>query len=233
MARRKGSIGVGKSLVTAAALFAGLNAGTAEAQLQVSLQAGVHLARTDRPDRELIDPNLGVDIEGASGESRTLGLRLGLPIAGPLALDAGIAWSRNQSWQGSRSFPSLPPGNLPEPPGSLEFTTETFFTSATLGVRLTRVSAPVSLTVGAGPAVVVHGGSGNSLLAHDADWGGLARATLSIRVAHRLALSLEAQGYGFSSEYRGSYQDALSGQVHPPGRDWRTEVVLLAGLVVR
>jgi len=188
----------------------------AAAQVSVSLQGGVHAARIDRPERALEQPARGTLMEGAAGEATTFGLRLGTWLSNRWGLDAGMAWSRNSSWQGSAG--GTPPG----------FHTHTIFSSATIRARLTAPDSRFGLQVGAGPALVFHAGSGTSLLARNTDVGALLNIGGSVRLDPRLALTLDAHEYLLSSRFAEPYTP-LVGAPLPAGSRFRREFVLLAG----
>jgi hypothetical protein len=192
---------------------------TATAQLSVTVQGGIHAARLDRPERELIQPGRDLFVEGARGEATTFGLRAGTWWSPRLGMDAGVAWSRNTSWEGGFA------GTMPP-----DFETNTIFTSATLRARLTRPGAAVGLVAGAGPAMVVHAGSGTSLLSRTTDFGGLVTLGGSLRMTEEFSLTTDVQQYFFSSRFSSSYVDVSTGAIRPAGSQGRHEFVILAGL---
>lgn len=204
-------------IVPCLALSAGLQVHPASAQVSIALQGGVHAARLDRPERVLFDPAGSIAIEGAKGEARMLGLRLGTWFSDRWGLDGGVAWSSNRSWQGSTTLPPQP------------FRTQTFFTSATLRARLTSPGSRWGLVAGAGPALIFHGGSGTSLLARSTDLGGLLSLGGSVRVGSRLALTLDVQEYLFGSRFVAS-QSPQFGSARSAGSEFRHEFALLAGV---
>lgn len=189
------------------------------AQVELTIEGGVHAARLDRPERALEQPARGMSLQGAPGEATTLGLRFSGPLHGRWYLDGGLAWSRNRSAQGTVG------------PAAPDFETHTLFTSATLQARLTAPEARLGLRAGAGPALILHRGSGTSLLARQADLGALLTAGGSFSIDGRLALRLDAQEYLFSSRFADAYTPALLGApTQPAGSRFRHEFVLLAGL---
>jgi hypothetical protein len=189
------------------------------AQVEVTIHGGVHAARLDRPERALEQPAKGISLQNGPGEATTLGLRLGVPLRGRLYLDGGIAWSRNASAQGSVG------------PGAPDFQTHTIFTSATVQARLTAPESRLDLRLGAGPAVILHQGTGTSLLTRQSDLGGLLSAAAAFSLDGRLGFHLEAQEYLFSSRFAQGYTPPLIGAPsQPAGERFRHELVLLAGL---
>ena len=188
----------------------------AAAQVSVSVQGGVHAARIDRPERVLQQPARGTWIEGAAGEATAFGLRVGAWFSNRWGLDGGLAWSRNRSWQGSVG--GTPP----------DFQTHTIFSSATVRAQLTAPDSRWGLQVGAGPALIFHAGSGSSLLARSSDVGALVNIGGSVRLDPRLALTLDAHEYLFSSRFAEPYTP-LVGAPLPAGSRFRREFVLLAG----
>ena len=196
----------------------------AAAQVEVSLQGGVHAAELGRPERSVIDAAAGISIEGTNGEATTFGLRLGKWLSDRWGVDGGVALSRNRSWQGSVSIPT-------GPRIASDFQTQTLFSSATLRARITAPNSRWRLVVGAGPAVIFHRGSGNSLLARNTDLGGLVDVGGGVRLSSRLAFTLDAQQYLFSSRFAEPYAGQFVGDpVRPAGSQFRHEVVILAGV---
>jgi hypothetical protein len=193
----------------------------ATAQVSVSAQGGVHAARMDRPEREWVDPAQRFALEGAQGEASAFGLRVGGWFSDRWGVDGGVALSRNSSWQGGGSVDALPE----------EFETQLLFTSAALRFRITAPDSRVGLAIGAGPAVIFHGGDGTSLLTRTTDFGGLVDLGGSVRLASRLDFTLNVQQYLFSSSFAEVYVPPFVGQpLKPAGSQFRHEVVLLAGV---
>jgi hypothetical protein len=200
---------------------------SAAAQVEISVQGGIHAARLDRPERAIIDPSDGTSIEGARGEASTFGLRVGKWLSNRWGVDGGLALSRNRSWQGSVSIP-VGLGR------ASDFETRTIFSSATLRARITEPASRFGLIVGAGPALIFHGGSGNSLLARNTDLGGLVDLAGSVRLSSRLAFTLNLHQYLFSSRFAEPYVGPFLGDpVQPAGSRFRHEFVILAGVAWR
>jgi hypothetical protein len=199
----------------------------AAAQVEISVQGGIHAARLDRPERTVIDPGDGVAIEGAKGEATTAGLRLGKWLSNRWGVDGGFALSRNRSWQGSIAIPT----GLGR---ASDFQTQTIFSSATLRARITAPESRFGVIVGAGPTLIFHRGSGSSLLSRNTDLGGLVVVGSSIRLTSRLAFTLDAQQYLFSSQFAQPYAGQFVGDpIQPAGSEFRHEFVILAGLAWR
>jgi hypothetical protein len=199
----------------------------AAAQVEISVQGGIHAARLDRPERAVFNPGDGIAIEGAKGEASTFGLRLSKWLSNRWGVDGGFALSRNRSWQGSVSIPT----------GlgiASDFQTQTIFSSATLRGRITAPNSRFGLIVGAGPALIFHRGSGSSLLARNTDLGGLVDVGGSVRLSSRLAFTLNAQQYMFRSRFAAPYPGQFVGDpVQPAGSQFRHEFVILGGLAWR
>lgn len=199
---------------------------SAAAQVEISVQGGIHAARLDRPERTLIQSG-EIAIEGAKGEASTFGLRLGKWLSNRWSVDGGFALSRNRSWRGSVSIPT----GLGT---ASDFQTQTIFSSATLRARITAPNSRFGLTVGAGPALIFHRGSGNSLLARNTDLGGLVDVGGSVRFSSRLAFTLDVQQYLFSSRFDEPYPGQFLGEpIQPAGSQFRHEFVILAGVAWR
>lgn len=199
----------------------------AAAQVEVSLQGGVHAADLGRPERSVIDAAAGIAIESTNGEATTLGLRLGKWLSDRWGVDGGVALSRNRSWRGSVSIPT----------GlriASDFQTQTLFSSATLRARITAPNSRWRLVVGAGPALIFHRGSGNSLLTRNTDVGGLVDVGGDVRLSSRLAVTVNVHQYLFSSSFAEPYPGQFVGDpIQPAGSRFRHEFVILAGLAWR
>jgi hypothetical protein len=197
---------------------------SAAAQVEISVQGGIHAARLDRPERAVVQPTEGISLEGAKGEATTYGLRAGGWLSDRLGVEGGLALSRNHSWN----------GGAPIGIASEEFETQTLFSSATLRARITSPESRWGLIVGAGPALIFHRGSGSSLLARNTDLGGLVDVGGSVRLSSRLAFTLDAQQYLFSSRFAQPYAGQFVGDpIQPAGSEFRHEFVILAGLAWR
>lgn len=193
----------------------------AAAQVEISVQGGIHAARLDRPERAVEQPTAGISLQGAKGEATTYGLRVGGWLSRRWGVDGGLALSRNHSWNGGTPIGIAQEG----------FETQTIFTSATLRARITSPDSRLGLVVGAGPALIFHRGSGTSLLTRNTDLGGLVDVGGSIHLSSRLAFTLDAQQYLFSSRFAEPYAGQFLGDpVQPAGSQFRHEFVILAGL---
>jgi hypothetical protein len=191
----------------------------AHAQLEIAVQGGVDAARLDRPERALVQPARGVSLLSAPGEARALGLRASGAVSRRWRWDGGVVWSRNTSALGTVG------------PKAPEFETHTMFLSVSMQALLLPPEARVGLRVGAGPALIMHQGSGSSLLTRQADLGAMLNLSSQYSLDGRLAMRLEAQEYLFSSSFREPYAaDFLGAPVQPAGSQFRRELVVLAGL---
>lgn len=186
-------------------------------QVEVTLQGGIHAARLDRPERILTRAG-PVAMESAPGEATTVGLRVGRWLSNHWGVDAGVAWSRNHSWQGSTTLP---------PPS---FSNETVFTTAMLRVRPTPRAAAISVSGGVGPALIFHRGNGTSLLTRQTDVGAVVGAAAEVRLSGRFGVRLDMQEYLFGSHFAQDYQPPLStAPLEPAGTRFRHELVVLIG----
>jgi hypothetical protein len=193
----------------------------AGAQVSISVHGGVHAARLDRPERAVLVPGAGIALEGGKGEATTFGVRVGGWLSHRWGIDGGIAVSNNHSWNGGAPF-----GLMVE-----EFETRTVFTSATVRARLTSPTSRLGLNIGAGPALIFHGGSGTSLLTRNTDLGGLVDVAGTVGVGSRLAVTLSLQQYLFASNFAQPYTGQFVGDpVRPAGSQFRHEFVVLTGL---
>lgn len=194
------------------------------AQIDLTVQGGVHAARLGRPERAVVDPGQGIDLRAGKGEATTFGLRVGKWLSHRWGIDGGLALSTNRSWNGG-----APMGIFTN-----EFETQMLFSSATIRGRITAPDSRWGLTVGAGPALIFHRGSGTSLLTRNTDLGGLVDVAGSVRFSSRLAFTLDVQQYLFSSRFAESYTGQFLGDpIQPAGSKFRHEVVFLAGLAWR
>ena len=169
-----------RTLRTSSLLLLAFSVTPAAAQVLISVQGGVHAAGLDRPERAVRVPGAGIALEGAKGEATTFGIRAGGWLSALWGIDGGIAVSTNRSWNGGAPF-----GLMVE-----EFETRTVFSSATLRARVTPPTSRLGLIMGAGPALIFHGGSGNSLLTRNTDIGGLVDIVGSLGLSSRLGLTL-------------------------------------------
>ena len=187
--------------------------------VELTVHGGFHAAGLDRPERVLEQPGRDLGIQSAPGEATAFGLRLSAPLAGRWLWDAGLVWSRNRSVLGGVGR------------GAPAFETNTLFTSATVRARLTPDHERFALSAGAGPALVLHHGSGSSLLARQADLGAVLSLAGTMSLDGRIGFRLDAQEYLFSSTFRDSYAPPFTGAlVQAAGPQFRHEFVLLAGL---
>ena len=196
----------------------------ATGQVEVTVQGGIHAARLGRPERAVEQPTQGISIQADRGEATTFGLRVGGWLSNRWGIDGGLALSRNHSWQGGTPM-GIPPG---------QFENRSVFASATLRGRLTPPESRLGLTVGAGPALIFHGGSGTSLLTRNTDVGGLLDVGGSMRLSSRLAFTLDVQQYLFSSSFAEPYAGQFVGDpIQPAGSHFRHEFVILGGFTWR
>ena len=188
---------------------------SALSQTEVTVLTGVHFDRVDRPDRHLDHPT-GGQMVSSSGEAPAIGLRLTHWLRPRVALEGEVALSRNRSWHGSSPFPRP------------DFHTEKVFTSVRLAIR-TSSTDRVQLDLGAGPAFVFHGGTGESYLDRDVNVGAVLALGARIRFDDRLAVRLSGLGIYYGSRYTQPYQE-VDGSVLGAARWSRRTAVVLAGL---
>ena len=187
--------------------------------MEIAVQGGVDAARLDRPERSLVQPARGISLRSAPGEARALGLRASGVVALRWRLDGGLVWSRNRSALGTVG------------PKAPAFETHTLFLSTSMQALLLPPEARAGLRVGAGPALIVHQGSGTSLLTRQADVGAMLNLSGQYSLDGRLAIRLDAQEYLFSSSFREPYAgESVGAPVQPAGSQFRHELVVLAGL---
>ncbi len=188
----------------------------------LTVQGGIHLDRFDRPERyqqQIIGGDMVFEAFTARGEAPTLGVRATRWLSGHVGLDAGLALAHNTSWQGS-----LADG----PHATLRKLT--LFSSVAPVLRVQVPNNPWQLQFAAGPALVSHMGSGQSLLARSTDVGAMGMVDLSTRLARRLRLVFGAQNYRFSSRFDAQAPAPYGGYVYPTGNVARSEWVITSGL---
>jgi len=188
----------------------------------LTLEAGIHADRFGQPERyqeRVIGGDAVAEAFTGKGEAPTVGLRATRWLTGHLGLDAGLALAHNTSWQGG-----LPAGST--------LRKLTLFSSVAPVLRVQVPNKTWQLQVGAGPALISHMGSGESLLARSTDLGAVAMADLSTRLSRRLRLAFGAQNYRFSSRFDSQAPVPYGGYVYPTGNVARSDWVFQTGLRV-
>lgn len=187
---------------------------SAGAQVDVSVHGGIHFDRSDRPDRFLVTGD-GARIESTRGEATVWGGRGTYWVRPVLGLQADVSRSDNESWSGSSPVP---------PP---TFATTTTYISVRGAIR-TNPDRRVQAMLAAGPALMVHGGTGTSYLARTTDPGGVIELGGRIRIAGRLGVQIVASNFLYISRY----DAALSSSVSIGGSDseFRHDLLILPGL---
>jgi hypothetical protein len=194
-------------------------AGSATAQISVTLHGGIHAGRPLQAQRATDESGTRVVAQGRTGEATTAGARLGYALTERWTLDGGAAWSRSSSWEGSVGRP------LPS------FESRTLFTSSTLQARLTDPEARIGLVAGGGPALIFHSGSGGVVPAQQTDLGAVLMVGWTMRLDSRFSVRLDAQQYLFNSRVGKTYNPMLGGTpAEPTGSRFRHDFVMLAGL---
>ena len=157
-------------------------------QLDVTLNLGVHFDRLDQPHRLITTPD--DQVYSTRGEAPTVGLRATYWLRSHLGVEAGIATSQNQSWEGAGAAP-IPTMNK-----------RTSFASLAAVWRPFDPARRIQPRLGFGPAAIVHSGSGESLLARQWDLGVVASAGAHVRLGRNLQLGLDVQNYRFSTDFK-------------------------------
>jgi opacity protein-like surface antigen len=197
------------------------------AQAELSLHAGVHFDRVDHPDRILTDGNSVV--LATKGDATVLGARAGYWFHPALGVQLDLSRSSNSSWarvptstprvvtfSGSGTIPS------PSPADPSDFVNRTTYLSVR-GIVRTAPGGSFQLYAAAGPALIVHGGSGTSLLSRSTDPGGVLEAGFRVRVARRVGVELAVSNYLYDSRFIGPADGTIS--------DFRDDVLVTPGLV--
>lgn len=155
----------------------------------------------------------------APGEAPVIGLRLTRVLRQHFDIEAGIAVARNESWSGGGAVP------LPE------FSKHTTFTSAAVIWRPLDETKRAQLRMGAGPALIFHGGSGESVLTRQTDLGAVATAGASLRIGQRLSVGLDVQNYHFASRFGAApFENGGYPEGYREGTRWRSEWLVLPSL---
>lgn len=184
----------------------------------VELRGGLHLDRLNRPEQVVRSGN-GFDAYTGRGEAPTVGVRTTRWLTPHLGAAAGLALAHNASWFGGAAEGALSPVKL------------TLFGSAAPVWRFFPPESRVQLQVGAGPALIVHGGNGESILTRSTDLGGMALADASVRLSRRLQLTLGAENYRFSSSFvDGGFRRPDGSYTYPAGTRSRSEWIVLTGI---
>jgi hypothetical protein len=148
---------------------------------------GVHVDRTSEADRVVTDG--GAEMYAAPGEASAFAARLGYWHRPALGVQLDLSRSSNASWEGSTPVPG---------PGFANRTTY-------LSVRGVARSAParrLQLSVAAGPALMLHGGTGENLRTSGTDLGGVLELGARLRTTHWLGIELAVSNYFYGSTYR-------------------------------
>lgn len=159
------------------------------AQWTVTAQAGVHADRLDPPQR-LLTEGSSASMFSTEGEAPSIGMRVSNWVHPHFGVDAGLAISQNRSWQGAAPAPRP------------SFVKRTVFTSAAALWRPLAPDGRWHLQVGLGPAAIFHGGSGESLLARQTDFGAMGTAGVHVALGERLHLGVDVYNYRFASRFK-------------------------------
>jgi hypothetical protein len=213
--------GLLRQLASGAALLAPLGApGSASAQVEITVQGGMHLADIE-PGRQSLQQASGerpLAGRSSAGETTTAGARIGIGLSDRWILDGGVAWSRSTSRTSSVGQPTPPVGP------------RLLFASSTVQGRLSDPGSRLMLVGGVGPALIFERGDGTAL-AGRTNIGGLATIAAILRLDTRASLRLDAQQYLFSGDIDESYTPELgTTPVHSAGARLRHDFVLLAGV---
>jgi hypothetical protein len=185
------------------------------AQFEIAGRVGVHVDRAPEHDRLVTDG--GAAMYADRGEAGALGVRLGYWRRPTLGLQLDLSRSSNASWSGSTPLP---------PP---TFANRTTYLSARAVAR-TMPANRFQLSISAGPAVMVYGGTGTNLRSRGADVGAVIEAGARLRIVHRLAFELAVSNYFYGSSYVTDPTQAGS-QAGATRGVFRHDLLVLPGLV--
>jgi hypothetical protein len=191
----------------------------APAQVEVAAHGGVHVDRATESDRVVTEG--GASMWATKGEASVIGARLGYWVRPALGLQLDVSRSSNESWFGSTPLP---------PPSFLNRTT---YVSGR-GVARTAPTGGLQLFIAAGPALMLHGGTGTNLRSRDTDLGGVLEAGARLRVAGRLGVQLALSNYFYGSRYTAVAPSGHSGSepTTSPGSAFRHDLLVMTGLVL-
>jgi hypothetical protein len=142
-----------------------------------------------------------------AGEASAFAARLGYWLRPALGLQFDVSRSSNASWEGS----------TPLPPPS--FANRTTYLSAR-GVARTAPLRRLQLFVAAGPALMLHGGTGTNLRTRNTDVGGVLEVGARLRASAWLGVQLGLSNYFYSSRYTAD------------GSVFRHDLLVMPGLVL-
>jgi hypothetical protein len=142
-----------------------------------------------------------------AGEASAFAARLGYWLRPALGLQFDVSRSSNASWEGS----------TPLPPPS--FANRTTYLSAR-GVARTAPLGRLQLLVAAGPALMLHGGTGTNLRTRNTDAGGVLEVGARLRASSWLGVQLGLSNYFYSSRYTAD------------GSVFRHDLLVMPGLVL-
>jgi hypothetical protein len=205
-------------------LTVGFSDGMAQAEL--SLHAGVHVDRVDHPDRILSSGSSA--IISTKGEASVLGARAGYWFHPGLGLQFDVSRSSNSSWGTTPgSSPSLVnfsgSGGIPAPATDLSGLVNRTTYLSVRGIVRTAPGGSFQLFAAAGPALIVHSGTGTSLLTRNTDPGGVVEAGFRVRVARQVGVELALSNYLYDSRFLGTADGNIE--------DFRDDFLITPGLV--
>lgn len=198
-------------------LLLSLSAIPAAAQLELTVQGGLHTGGAGGTRHGLEQPKRAAGPSRLLGEATTAGARLGVDLSERWQVDGGAAWSRSSNWEGavSRALPS--------------FEAQTLFLSSTVQGWLTQPGSRFGVLAGVGPALIFQRGEGTSTT-QQTNLGGMVSLGGVMRLDHRFSVRIDAQQYLFSSTFDGSYTPHLGTAPAPEHASrLRHDFVVLAG----
>jgi hypothetical protein len=166
---------------------------------------GVHVDRPSEADRVVTDG--GAEMYATAGEASAFSARLGYWHRPALGVQLDVSRSSNASWEGSTPVPGP------------SFANRTTFLSVR-GVARTAPARRLQFSVAAGPALMLHGGTGENLRTRDTDFGGVLELGARLRTTQWLGFQLALSNYFYGSTYRDE------------GNVFRHDFMIMPGLVV-
>ena len=173
-------------LILLACLWIAAAGRPAHAQFEVAGHLGLHVDRAEEADRVVTERSAAM--YATAGEASAFAARVGYWVRPALGLQLDVTHSSNAAWEGS----------TPLPPPS--FSNRTTYLSAR-GVARTAPLERLQLFVAAGPALMLHGGTGTNLRTRDTDIGGVLEVGTRWRASDWLGVQLALTNYFYSSSY--------------------------------
>ena len=158
------------------------------AQFDLSAGYGITERVNERPRRTLTDSF--ADLTDSPGEGTTVWLRGSYWFAEKMAVQASGTYMWDTSFSGG--------GRVPLP----DFQVNTTYLDARVIYAPFGSLADLGLEVGIGPAIILHGGTGSSLLSRQTDIGISFSGAARVRIAGGFGAQADGQIHWYSSQFK-------------------------------